>query len=72
MNLDDYDRLRFRVRGPLYAAGEYLGFESVIKSLEICDEGEKLVIQARNDIQAAQQSVHKLIAYAERMHGFVP
>ena len=70
MDIDDYDRLRIRVRGPLYAAGGYIEIPSVQKSIAICDEGHALLKKVCADLLEAQKSASALIAYVERMNGF--
>jgi len=72
MHIDDYERLRRRARGPLFEAQEYLARETRDKEIALCSDGESLLKQAREDVATAIESVGRVIAYVERMHGFEP
>jgi hypothetical protein len=67
---EDFRQAQQRIRGPLWAAQEYLGFSSVQKSLVSCDEGQALLEKAQADLVAATNSTSLLLAYAARMNGF--
>lgn len=68
MDADDYDRLRWRLRGPLYEAQEY--FDLMKEELTICSESKAILKQVQEDLERATQSTNQLIAYIERMYGF--
>ena len=70
MDLDDYDRLKRRVRGPVFEASAYLELPSVEGKVALCDEGKQLLEKAQADLRETITSISGLLVYVRRMYGF--